>query len=175
MQGCLKNNTNPILKMEIIFPKSLARPPRWVRFALPNENWALWRVWAMLINSCVIASPADFLAGLQAKGSNSRLPAVVCKIKSHDRLAVGSALKISRLIADGDFARFDPLGLWQGQCQHALLHLRRDFPRINRRVELGHAPVIRRGTLPEFAPRFTFHLPLILKTKKPQAGGLGAW
>jgi hypothetical protein len=71
MQGCLKNNTNPILKMEIIFSKSLARPPRWVRFALPNENWALWRVWAMLINSCVIASPADILAGLQAKGSNS--------------------------------------------------------------------------------------------------------
>jgi hypothetical protein len=40
MSGCLKNNTNPILKMEIIFPKSLARPPRWVRFALPDENWA---------------------------------------------------------------------------------------------------------------------------------------
>jgi hypothetical protein len=51
--------------MEIIFPKSLARPWRWVRFPLPNENWALWRVWAMLINSCVIASPADILSAFE--------------------------------------------------------------------------------------------------------------
>jgi hypothetical protein len=48
MQGCKKKDANPILKMEIIFPKSLARPARWVRFTLPNENWAPWRVWAML-------------------------------------------------------------------------------------------------------------------------------
>ena len=53
--------------MEIIFPKSLARPWRWVRFPLPNENWAPWRVWAMLINSCVIASPAEIF-GLHSGG-----------------------------------------------------------------------------------------------------------
>lgn len=57
------------------------------------------------------------------------------------------------LIADGDFARLDPLGFRQGQQQHALLHLRRDFARINHRIELEHAPVIRRGTFPE-APSF---------------------
>jgi hypothetical protein len=26
------------------FSKSLARLPQWVRFTVPNENWASWRV-----------------------------------------------------------------------------------------------------------------------------------
>jgi hypothetical protein len=54
----LKKDTNPTLKMEIIFPKSLAKLSPWVRFALPNENWALWRVVGD-VNSCVIAPPAN--------------------------------------------------------------------------------------------------------------------
>jgi hypothetical protein len=32
---------------EIIFQKSLVMAARWVRFPLPNENWALRRVLAM--------------------------------------------------------------------------------------------------------------------------------
>jgi len=64
---------NPILKMEIIFPKSLARPARWVRFILPNENWAPWRVWAMLTRVW-LPHPPTFLARIQAEGSNSPQP-----------------------------------------------------------------------------------------------------
>jgi hypothetical protein len=33
---------------ENYFLKSLACPAQWIRFALPNENWAPWRVRVIL-------------------------------------------------------------------------------------------------------------------------------
>jgi hypothetical protein len=35
--------------MEIIFKKSLASPAQWLKLALPNENWAPWRMWRFKI------------------------------------------------------------------------------------------------------------------------------
>ena len=81
--------------MEIIFPGPLAKSGWWVKFALPNENWALWRVWAMLINSCVIASPADiFLPAFRRKVQICALsPERGCVVDQPQQLRKTSLLK----------------------------------------------------------------------------------